>query len=185
TTSSSPAPPHGGSTDARPSFPSRRDAPRDAARCPGHRLLRPRQRREQRQLQCDPLRLERRVEHLGQPALPARRDRRGPRRPARAGHGPGLRACNSGANRTQRLTVTLAHVPPGFSVSANTNFQSNLTVHGSGATVVLSQTDYQWSLTANNWSSIGFDTSFFFNGVDDLLIDIVAEGNDNGASSGS
>src|SRR5690606_13509701 len=64
-------------------------------------------------------------------------------------------------------------------------FQSNLTVHGSGATVVLSQTDYQWSLTANNWSSIGFDTSFFFNGVDDLLIDIVAEGNDNGASSGS
>src|SRR5690606_13869573 len=99
--------------------------------------------------------------------------------------GLGFAPCNSGANRTQRLTVTLAHVPPGFSVSANTNFQSNLTVHGSGATVVLSQTDYQWSLTANNWSSIGFDTSFFFNGVDDLLIDIVAEGNDNGASSGS
>lgn len=100
--------------------------------------------------------------------------------------GIGFAPCASGEHRSDTIRITLAHVPSGFSFqSGNTNFDNNLHVLGSNATVVLDQTDYSWVKTGDAWSSIGLDESFAYNGTDDLLVDILVTGNDSTNSSNS
>lgn len=99
--------------------------------------------------------------------------------------GLGFAPCASGTHTSQTLRITMAHVPPGFAFAGNTDFDNNLNVLGTNATVVLEQDNYYWEKIGNTWSSVGLDTSFLYNGTDDLLIDILVTGNDasNGSSS--
>jgi hypothetical protein len=98
--------------------------------------------------------------------------------------GLGFAPCGTGIHNSQSIKITLAHVPSGFSF-ASTDFDNNLNVIGSGATVVLDQTNYSWLKTQDAWSSVGFDGTFGYDGVSDLLVDIIVVGNDatNGSSS--
>ena len=85
--------------------------------------------------------------------------------------------CQSGIHESTTIQITMAHVPNGFDLSVNTDFNNNLNTLGSNATVVLDQNNYSWEMTASVWSSIGFDFVFPYNGSDDLLIDVLVTGN--------
>ncbi|MBK8980290.1 MAG: hypothetical protein IPM29_30680 [Planctomycetes bacterium] len=84
--------------------------------------------------------------------------------------------CSTGIHMSTSIRLTLALVQPGFDLLTNTNFDANL----QGATfsqVVLDRQDYRWRKTANTWSPIGIDSSFVYDGVSDLLVDVIVEGN--------
>ncbi len=94
--------------------------------------------------------------------------------------------CATGVHYADAIRITLALVPPGFTFSGgNNDFDRNLLTVGFAQVVVLDQLEYTWQKNGNQWSSIGFDQSFVYDGQSDLLIDLVVEGNDadNGSSS--
>lgn len=90
--------------------------------------------------------------------------------------GLGFAPCATGIHTSTELRITLAHVPPGFSFATSTDFDQNLHVHGSNATVVLDRDNYSWEKTMDTWSSVGLDQSFPYNGTDDLLVEILVVG---------
>ncbi|MDA0933472.1 MAG: hypothetical protein O3C51_08435 [Planctomycetota bacterium] len=94
--------------------------------------------------------------------------------------------CATGVHYTDSIRITMALVPAGFTFSGgNNNFDQNLNAVGFAQVVVLDQREYTWQKNGNQWSSIGLDQSFVYDGQSDLLIDLVLEGNDadNGSSS--
>ncbi len=85
-------------------------------------------------------------------------------------------SCNTGRAHYDALEIVLDHIPPAQPLS--TTFASNLTAN---AVTVLNATNYTWNVTANVWNEVGLQTSFVYNGVDDLLVQVTTT---NGAAPG-
>ena len=85
--------------------------------------------------------------------------------------GLGFAPAQSGVAHYDSLTIVMDHIPA--SQALTSTFANNLTA---AATTVLSVTDYTWHVTANSWNEIGLMSNFVFNGVDDLIIEIVTTG---------
>ena len=85
--------------------------------------------------------------------------------------GLGFAACASGPAHFATIEVVIDHIPPA-SPFVNT-FASNLTPN---AVTVLSASSYTWNVTAGAWNEIGLQTSFVYNGVDDIVVQITTSG---------
>ena len=85
--------------------------------------------------------------------------------------GLGFAASNSGSAHYDTLEIVMDHIPA--SQPFSTTFANNLTA---AAVSVLSVTDYTWHVTSNTWNEVGLQGSFVYNGVDDLVIEIVTTG---------
>ncbi|MBL8756000.1 MAG: hypothetical protein JNK15_22080, partial [Planctomycetes bacterium] len=87
-------------------------------------------------------------------------------------------SCLGGRAHYDRLVIVLAHLPPAQSLS--TTFAANL---NASAVTVLDATNYTWNLPANAWAEVGLQTTFAYNGVDDLLVQITTT-NGNAPTTG-
>jgi hypothetical protein len=90
--------------------------------------------------------------------------------------GIGFAPCGTGIHRNTRLRITLSMVPA--STMLATTFASNLL----SPVVVLDTTDFVWNVTAHQWNDIGLQVPFSYDGVSDLVMEVLAEGNTNTAS---
>lgn len=90
----------------------------------------------------------------------------------------GLRfaACTTAEYSYDRITVRMAHTS---STTLSTSFDVNIPP-GTGTTV-LDATNYVWPVVADTWSDIGLQTSFAYNGVDNIVVEITTS---NGLRSG-
>jgi hypothetical protein len=78
-------------------------------------------------------------------------------------------ACGTGKSRFTQLQVVMDLLPPNTALS-NT-FASNLTP---AAVTVLDSNNYAWHTTANQWMEIGLQNYFVFDGVSDVVVQILA-----------
>ena len=81
--------------------------------------------------------------------------------------------CGTGVHRNGRLRITLSHVPAGYVLAAS--FAANLP----SPVVVLDQTNFVWPITANQWNEVGVNGTFVYDGVSDVVMEVIAEGNTN------
>lgn len=86
--------------------------------------------------------------------------------------------CTSGVRSMRQIRVRLAHFNGG---TMSTTFDSNLNTPGPAQTV-LDTTDHRWHMVANAWNEIGLQDAFFYNGVDDLVVEVLVIGS-SGASA--
>lgn len=86
--------------------------------------------------------------------------------------------CGNVVHKNARLRVTLSHVPPAYILQ--TTFALNLPT----PVVVLDISNHTWNLTGNVWNEIGLQTPFVYDGVSDLVMEIIAEGNTNVGATG-
>jgi hypothetical protein len=85
--------------------------------------------------------------------------------------GLGLASSQTGSAHYDTLEIVMDHIPATQAFS--TVFANNLT---SSAITVLSVTDYTWNVTSNTWNEVGLQGLFPYNGVDDLVIEIITTG---------
>ena len=85
--------------------------------------------------------------------------------------GLGFAPCTSGPAHYATIEVVLDHIPPGQPFA--TTFASNLTAN---AVTVLKASNYTWHVTADAWNELGLQTSFLYNGVDDVVVQITTSG---------
>ncbi|MCR9247618.1 MAG: S8 family serine peptidase [bacterium] len=78
-------------------------------------------------------------------------------------------------NRIMRIRMT--HKPAGYALS--TNFNTNI----SGSTTVLSEVDHSWEVRANAWNEIGLQNSFAYDGVSDVVVELMCRGNHTSTGS--
>ncbi len=83
-----------------------------------------------------------------------------------------LAPCTTGVRTMRQITVKLAHFNGG---AMSTTFDSNLNTPGPAQTV-LDTTNHQWRMVANTWNSVGLQDPFFYNGTDDLVVEITVLG---------
>lgn len=83
--------------------------------------------------------------------------------------GLGFAACGSGKSRFTQLQVIMDVLPPSSTLS--TTFANNLTPN---AVTVLDASNYAWHTTSNSWMDIGLQNYFVYDGVSDLVIQILA-----------
>lgn len=86
--------------------------------------------------------------------------------------------CGSGVHKNGRLRISLSHVPPGHIM------QSTFALNQPSPSVVLDIANHRWNVTANQWNDIGLQTPFVYDGVSDLVMEIIAEGNINPSPQG-
>ncbi len=86
--------------------------------------------------------------------------------------------CGSGLHKNTRLRISLSHVPPGHIMQ--TTFALNMPTPA----LVLDVTNHAWNVTANQWNDIGLQNFFVYDGVSDLVMEIIAEGNINPSPQG-
>jgi hypothetical protein len=79
--------------------------------------------------------------------------------------------CGNGASRFNRLQVVFDLLPAGSTLSAT--FANNVTPT---ATTVLDTTNYVWQTTSNTWMEIGLQVPFVYDGVSDLVVQILSDG---------
>lgn len=94
--------------------------------------------------------------------------------------------CATGTYQGDAMDVYVAEMPPGFSFAGHLDFDDNLFLQSISLPQVVDQWAYpRWTKTANAWSSIGFDASYYYSGTNDLLIDVIVQGNHatNGTSA--
>jgi hypothetical protein len=83
-----------------------------------------------------------------------------------------LAPCTTGVRSMATITVKMAH----FSGAAmTTTFDSNLNTPGPAVTV-LDSVNYQWIQVANAWNDIGLQNPFAYNGVDNLVVEVLVTG---------
>lgn len=79
-------------------------------------------------------------------------------------------ACGNGKSRFTKLQVVMDLLPPNTTLT-NT-FASNLTP---AAVTVLDSDNYSWHTTADQWMEIGLQNYFVFDGVSDVVVQILAD----------
>ena len=79
--------------------------------------------------------------------------------------------CGTGVHKNTRLRISLSHVPPGHTL------RTTFALNQPSPRVVLDIANHSWHLTANQWNDIGLQTAFVYDGVSDLVMEIIAEGN--------
>lgn len=84
--------------------------------------------------------------------------------------GLGFAACGTGKSRFSSLQVVMDLAPPNTTLSPT--FANNLTPN---ARVVLDVTNYAWHTTVDQWMEIGLQDFFVFDGVSDVVIQIIAD----------
>jgi len=89
----------------------------------------------------------------------------------------GFAPCGTGTHQNTRLRITMSLVPPSYVLSAT--FANNLPA----PVLVLDVTNLVWDVTANRWNSIQLQTPFAYDGVSDLVVEVIAEGNTNTAAA--
>ena len=77
----------------------------------------------------------------------------------------------TGRHWNDSLLVRLSHVPAGHTLS--TTFATNLPT----PVTVLNGSNFSFGMVADNWTDLGLQTPFNYNGTSDLVIDIVTRGN--------
>lgn len=77
----------------------------------------------------------------------------------------------SGRHWNESLLVRMSHVPAGHSLA--TIFAANLPT----PFAVLDAANYSFRFTAGQWAEIGLQTPFAYDGVSDVVVDVVARGN--------
>ncbi|MBK8975696.1 MAG: hypothetical protein IPM29_07205 [Planctomycetes bacterium] len=80
-------------------------------------------------------------------------------------------ACATGRHWNDTLEVRMSHVPAGHVLS--TTFAANLPA----PVTVLSASDHRWHVTGDTWNEIGLQSAFVYDGISDVVVDIVARGN--------
>lgn len=80
--------------------------------------------------------------------------------------------CTSGVRSMRQIRVRLAHFNGG---TMSTTFDANLTAPGPAQTV-LDTTEHHWHMVANTWNEIGLQVPFSYNGVDDLVVELLVIG---------
>ncbi len=84
------------------------------------------------------------------------------------------------------VEVWLATMPLGFSFTGHTVFDDNRWSQSTlSGLVVFQEFNPRWTKTANAWSTMGADTSYWYDGQGDLLVEVNAVGNrsSNGSST--
>ncbi|MCR9248534.1 MAG: hypothetical protein NXI31_26200 [bacterium] len=81
--------------------------------------------------------------------------------------GLGFAPCRSGTAHYTQIDIVMDHHPAGTPLT--TTFANNLTP---AAMTVMSASDFTWHLTADNWTEIGLQVPFVYNGIDDLVIQV-------------
>ena len=77
----------------------------------------------------------------------------------------------TGRHWNESLLVRLSHVPAGHTLSST--FATNLPT----PVTVLNASNFSFGMNADNWTDLGLQTPFSYNGTSDLVIDIVTRGN--------
>ena len=80
-------------------------------------------------------------------------------------------AADTGRHWSSSLIVRMSHVPAGHVMS--TTFATNLPA----PVTVLSQSNYSFDYTNEQWREIGLQAPFVYNGTSDVVVDIVSRGN--------
>lgn len=83
--------------------------------------------------------------------------------------------CTTGVRTMRAITVKLAHYSTLNGGVMTTTFSSNLNSPGPAQTV-LDTVNHQWQTVANTWNSIGLQDPFFYNGTDDLVVEVLVLG---------
>lgn len=81
--------------------------------------------------------------------------------------GLGFSSCATGRVSFGQIEIVLDHIPASQPLS--TTFASNLTP---AAVTVLNATNYTWNVVADAWNEVGLQSSFAYNGVDDVVVQI-------------
>ena len=85
--------------------------------------------------------------------------------------GLGFSPCDPGLRLHSSLKITFSHVPPGYVLQAI--FENNLPT----PVVVLEANNYSWGGVPNTWNEIGLQSYFPYDGFSDLVIEVIAQGN--------
>ncbi|MBI5850270.1 MAG: hypothetical protein HZB39_04415 [Planctomycetes bacterium] len=83
-----------------------------------------------------------------------------------------LAPCSTGVRTMRAITVRFAHLNLG---ALSTTFDTNLNSPGPAQTV-LDTVNHSWRMVANTWNSVGLQDPFFYNGSDDLVVEITVYG---------
>lgn len=78
---------------------------------------------------------------------------------------------DGGRHWNRNLTVRMSHVASGYTLGSS--FAANLPA----PVTVLSGDNYGFDLTADQWTEIGLQTPFVYNGVNDVVVEVTALGN--------
>ena len=80
-------------------------------------------------------------------------------------------------------TIACAHLTmkmaPIAAATLSTTFDANL---AAGATTLLDVSNFAWPVTASAWNEIDMQTPFFFNGVDNVVVEFLVTGRTSGVS---
>ncbi|MBM3972894.1 MAG: hypothetical protein FJ301_02190 [Planctomycetes bacterium] len=76
-----------------------------------------------------------------------------------------------GRHWNSNLMVRMSHVASGYALSPN--FAANMP----GPITTLSSNNYSFDMTQDQWTEIGLQTPFLYNGVDDVVVEVIAQGN--------
>jgi hypothetical protein len=74
------------------------------------------------------------------------------------------------------LTMKMAHLA---APSLSTTFDTNL---AAGSTTLLDVNNFVWPVTASVWNEVDMQTPFFFNGVDNVVVEFLVTGRTSGVS---
>jgi hypothetical protein len=92
-------------------------------------------------------------------------------------HTLGFASLASGRHSFENLRIRMSHVSAGHTLS--TNFSSNMP----RPVTVLNSRKYVWVRSADQWSSIGLQTPFVYNGSSDIVVEVLTQGADVDLSS--
>ena len=79
--------------------------------------------------------------------------------------------CGTGSHWNDDLRIRMQHRPAGFALTSS--FVANMT----SPVEVLALQDYVWHQTGDQWNEIGLQTAFNYDGVSDVVIEIISTGN--------
>jgi len=79
--------------------------------------------------------------------------------------------CGSGMHWNDTLRIRMSHVAAGYTLS--TTFNTNLPI----PITVLDTVDHGWHVTQNQWNEIGLMAPFHYDGISDIVIEVLATGN--------
>ncbi|MCA8952467.1 MAG: S8 family serine peptidase [Planctomycetes bacterium] len=77
----------------------------------------------------------------------------------------------------RQLIIRMQNRPAGYELQ--TTYANNITA---AATTVLSEIDYVWHTTADQWNEIGLTTPFSYNGTGDIVVEMYVRDNHNWSS---
>lgn len=75
-----------------------------------------------------------------------------------------------------QVTMKMAHLA---SPTLSTDFATNL---AAGATTTMDQPNWVWPVTGNVWNQVDMQTPFFFNGVDNVVVEFTVIGRSSGVA---